>query len=292
MTSAAHGGSAWPRLIATDLDGTLLRSDGTVSTRTREALAAVQARGIPLVFVTARPPRWLDELAELVGSHGTVLCGNGAFVYDVHARAVVSVHPLSFKDVGSIAADLRRSLPGTGFAAERAAGFAYEAQFASGHPVPAAAACGPIESHTDSPIGKLLARNPALPDEEFLARVVEIVGERAIVAYSGAGGLAEMSAPGVTKAVALQRWTRLLGIDATGVWAFGDMPNDLPMLRWAGRSIAVANAHPDVLAVASHTCAGNDEDGVAEVLERLVRDLDRTSSPGDGRTRKGSWTDH
>jgi len=75
-----------PRLVATDLDGTLLRSDGTCSERTRATLAAVELAGIQVVLVTARPPRWLQDLVDLVGEHGVVLCANGAFVYDVRSR--------------------------------------------------------------------------------------------------------------------------------------------------------------------------------------------------------------
>ena len=98
------------------------------------------------------------------------------------------------------------------------------------------------------PVGKLLVTCPTMDGEEFLARVREVVGTRGIVAFSGVDGLAEVSAPGVTKAAALARWCDELGIAAVEVWAFGDMPNDLPMLTWAGVSFAVANAHPDVLA--------------------------------------------
>ena len=100
--------------------------------------------------------------------------------------------------------------------------------------------------------------------------MAEVVGDRGIVAFSGAGGLAEISAPGVTKAAALESWCTDLGIGAEDVWAFGDMPNDLPMILWAGTSFAVANAHPDVVAAADHVCPSNDEDGVAQILERLL----------------------
>ena len=81
-----------PRLVATDLDGTLLRTDGSLSPRTVEALGAAEAAGIHVVFVTARPPRWLDALADAVAGHGTVICGNGAFVYAVGSRTVTEVH--------------------------------------------------------------------------------------------------------------------------------------------------------------------------------------------------------
>ena len=100
----------------------------------------------------------------------------------------------------------------------------------------------------DDPTAVLLARPASLRSGPTVG--VGVVGDRAVVAFSGAGGLAEVSAKGVTKAAALAGWCAELGIDAGEVWAFGDMPNDLPMLTWAGRSFAVANAHDDVLAAA------------------------------------------
>ena len=111
--------------------------------------------------------------------------------------------------------------------------------------------------------------------------MIEIVGDRAQIAFSGATGLAEITAPGVTKAAALMTWTAEHDIAREDVWAFGDMPNDLPMLRWAGRSFAVANAHPQVLDEVDEVCRSNDDDGVAEVLEELVsvRPHGETGSP-------------
>lgn len=265
------GGAPRPRLVATDLDGTLLRSDGTGSARSAQALQAVQAAGIRTVLVTARPPRWLDSLAHLVGDGGVALCGNGAFVYDVRTRTVLSHHGIHADAVAEIVSDLRKALPGIAFAAERADGFALEEGFRSVHPVPDGALRGPVGAPGSDPVGKLLGRHPDLPEAAFLARVEEVVGERGIVAYSGAGGLAEISAPGVTKAAALEAWCEGLGISAREVWAFGDMPNDLPMIAWAGTSFAVANGHPAVIAAADHVCPANDEDGVAQTLETLVR---------------------
>jgi hydroxymethylpyrimidine pyrophosphatase-like HAD family hydrolase len=116
----------------------------------------------------------------------------------------------------------------------------------------------------------LLATAPGLRDEELLERVSAVVGSRGVLAYSGAPGLAEISAPGVTKAAALARWCAEHGIPSDAVWAFGDMPNDLPMLRWAGASFAVANAHADVHSQATHRCPSNDQDGVAHVVEAVL----------------------
>ncbi len=254
-----------PALLATDLDGTLLRSDGSLSDRTRAAVAAAEDAGVEVVFVTARPPRWLDELADAVGGHGVALCGNGAFVLDVARREVVESRPFAPADLRVLLADLRAAVPGIGFAVECADGMRRDEHF--------------LDAHRDDAVGhdleavgagKLLARAPDVEQEAFLARVSEVVGDRAELGFSGAVGLAELTPRGVTKASGLESWCTKRGIAARDVWACGDMPNDLPMLAWAGRALAVANAHPDVLAAADEVIGSNDDDGVAQVLERLT----------------------
>jgi HAD superfamily hydrolase (TIGR01484 family) len=269
-----------PRLIATDLDGTLLRPDGSVSERARRALSVLGELGIELVFVTARPPRWVDRFADVAGAHGTVICCNGAFVYDVLRREVIQAHGISPATVRAIAADLRAELPGVGFAAELPEGIRMEREYPVLHEedVPADDAYWPVDA-IRRPAGKLLARSRQVPDAEFLSRVVRIVGARAEVTQSGFGGLAEIGPLGVTKASSLAEWCAARGISASDVWAFGDGPNDLPMLSWAGVSFAVANAHPDVIAAANQRCPSNAEDGVACVLESLLATLSKTAGP-------------
>jgi HAD superfamily hydrolase (TIGR01484 family) len=255
-----------PRLVATDLDGTLLRSDGTVSDWTVEVLRAVERAGVQIVVVTARPPHWMHELLDVIGEHGLAICANGAFVYDVVGRRVVREHPLSREAVAEIARDLREALPGIAFAVESRDGPGREPEFAERHPVPPGSPVAALEQLMDPLPGKLLARHEDFEPEEFIAAVTEVIGGRAVVAHSGAGGLAEISAVGVTKAAALTDWCVEHAVDAGEVWAFGDMPNDVPMLTWAGRSYAVANAHPHAVAAATHRCGSNDDDGVASVL--------------------------
>jgi hydroxymethylpyrimidine pyrophosphatase-like HAD family hydrolase len=254
-------------VLATDLDGTLVRSDGTVSRRAEQALAAAERGDITVIFVTARPPRWLDELTGLVASHGLAICANGAIRYDVAARRVVSTSPLTPDTVVAVAGVLRTGLPGTAFACESEAGFAREPGFLERYPLPCDPPTGPIETLLDPPPAKLLARNEAYGPEEYVALATALVGHLVEIHVSGATGLLEMSAKGVTKASALEEWCASQGIDRKDVWAAGDMPNDLPMLAWAGRGFAVANAHPDVLSVVQSVCSSNDDDGVAEILE-------------------------
>ena len=264
--------SGRPALLASDLDGTLLREDGTISARTRAAIHAAQEAGIGVLFVTARPPRWLASVADAVGGHGMVIAGNGAWVYDVHDRRVTQERGFSRTQVLELVRRLRLELPDVGFAAERASGPHIEALFHERHPEsdPTGAVAGPIEQLSGETVGKLLATAPGLSDDELLGRVGAVVGSGGVLAYSGAPGLAEISAPGVTKAAALARWCAAHGIPADAVWAFGDMPNDLPMLRWAGASFAVANAHSDVHTEATHRCPSNEHDGVAHVVEALL----------------------
>jgi len=259
-----------PRLVATDLDGTLLRSDGTCSERTRASLAAVELAGIQVVLVTARPPRWLHELVDVVGEHGVVLCGNGAFVYDVRARKILHERCIPAGVVGQIAEDLREALPGVAFAVENRLGFGREWGFGDERTTAQDLTAASLEELLDPLPGKMLARCDSVPAERFHRVVEEVVGDRAVVSYSGASGLAEISARGVTKAAALGEWCASQGIDPSDVFAFGDMPNDLPMLTWAGRSFGVANAHPDVLDMVDEVCASNDDDGVAQVLETAL----------------------
>lgn len=269
-----------PRLVASDLDGTLLRPDATVSPRTAAAWNRLAELGIDSVVVTARPPRWLHALEALVGDHGVAICANGAFVYDVRRKTVRQAHSIDHDRVLEIVTDLRERFPGIGFMAELATGVHVEPDYPgldgewlpgdANEWIPDGAVHAPIEElAADAIVGKLLARRAALDDARFVQAVAEALGDRAMVAQSHHGGPAEISAPGVTKASGLQHWCDELGIVAADVWAFGDMPNDLPMLRWAGTSYAMANAHPEVLATADQTCHSNAEDGVARVLETL-----------------------
>lgn len=259
-----------PALVATDLDGTLLRSDGTVSSRTIDTVRRLQAAGIVFVVATARPPRWLHGLGSIIGDHGLAVCANGAYVYHVARRAILTERTIDRDIVLAIARDLRAALPGITFAVERSDGYGQEAGFPNLHEIPVGSPIASLENLLDFPPGKLLARDVSLPERFFHAEVSRIIGERAIASHSGDGGLAEINAAGVTKAAALAVWCEELGISAGDVWAFGDMPNDIAMLNWAGTSFAVDNAHPLVAAQARYRCPSNDNDGVAQILEQML----------------------
>ena len=256
-----------PRLVATDLDGTLLRPDGSMSSRTARVLAALPGVGVEVLVVTARPPRWLAPVAAL--GHGTVICLNGALVLDVATSRAVEVHPMGDDLIAGLVADLRGALPGSVFAAETPAGMLAEHGF-EGWQTEHRARASRLEDLLDGTTGKLMVRCVGVPDDALVTQVRRVVAGRGRVHDSGAAGLAEIAGAGVTKAATLARWAAARGIDAADVWAFGDMPNDLEMLTWAGRGVAVANAHPDVLAAADEVCGPNSRDGVAARLEHLL----------------------
>ncbi|WP_407319024.1 HAD family hydrolase [Isoptericola halotolerans] len=297
-------GASTPRLVATDLDGTLLGPDGTVSERTRATLRAVEESGIEIVFVTARPPRWLPGLAHCVGGHGRVVCLGGAAVWDLATGAALEVDGFADQELRGLVADLRAAVPDVALAFERTEGPAFDPWFPRDekglpetvHAVPVEETLpdGGTAATLGTPVGKLLAVRPRVAgstrpgdvqqggdvqrggsaredaQEAFFAAVRSAVGGRAHLAFSGAAGLAELLAPHVTKDAALARWCARRGVAAADVWAFGDMPNDVPMLRWAGRGHAVANAHPDVLAEADAVVGHHADDGVAGALEALL----------------------
>lgn len=258
-----------PRLVATDLDGTLLHSDGTVTERTRAVLAELDARGVPVVFTTGRPIRWMEDLWDDVGGHGLAICSNGALVYDVSRREVRDFRAVP-REVGiSIAEQLREAVPGTTFAIEHTAGWASEPEFPRHPDDRAERLSGALVDIFRDDVVKVLAVHRELDPEEFWRQVEAVVGDQVVTTWSSSFALVEISASGVTKATRLASLAEEMGVGAAEVLAFGDMPNDLPMLEWAGTSYAMANAHPSVQDLADHLAPSNDDDGVAVVLSDL-----------------------
>jgi HAD superfamily hydrolase (TIGR01484 family) len=256
--------------VACDLDGTLLRSDGTLDARTELAIAAAQATGALFVLCTARPARWLAPLAHAVGRRGVAICANGGVLWDLASERVLEAFPLQPRVASDIVALLEAAVPGGAWAVERTTGFGREPEYEPRWPVPENTVVDAVQALIAVPAVKLMLRHRVLTADVLLRRARAIVGHLAELSHSNATDtLLEISAAGVSKAAALARLCAQRGIDAEDVIAFGDMPNDLPMLRFAGRGVAVANAHPDVLAAADEVTASNDEAGVALVLERF-----------------------
>ena len=258
-----------PRLVASDLDGTIVRSDGTISERTVAALAAVEAAGVPFVMVTGRPIRWMSQISEMTGHHGLAICANGAIAYDLHSEQVVRSALLSADAAREVVRALRDAIPGIAFAVERLhEGFAHEPTYRPRWDSADARTEAPIEELLTDDVVKLLARHEEIGSDELLAAALATGASGATFTHSSSDGLLEMSAQGVSKASGLAAFAADVDVVAEEVVAFGDMPNDLPMLSWAGYGVAVANAHPEVLDAADFVTASNDDDGVAELLDR------------------------
>lgn len=262
-----------PRLVASDVDGTLLDPFERVSDRTRAVVHRVIDAGIPFVLVTGRPQRWIPPIVEQLGHAGLAVCANGAVLYDAardRVRSAVTIDPLQLRAAADAvatalpAALLAVELPGTGTSEEL---FLAEPGYI--HPWPDGdSGTAPRDELLGRPALKLLVRMGDVSSDVMATAVREIAGGVLDVTYSTGHGLIELSAPGVTKGSGLAGVAAGMGIEAGDVVAFGDMPNDLSMLAWAGCGVAMANGHPDVLATADEVTAPNTEDGMALVLER------------------------
>ncbi len=259
------------RLIATDLDGTIVHDDGSVSVRTLAAFSAAMSAGIRVVFVTGRPPRWMAAVAEATGHNGLAICANGAYVYDLHAESIVETFAMS-EETARLAVDrVRGVMPESTFGIETADGFGHEPAYKPRWGVDPLLAIGPIHDLLDRPLAKLLVRDESLDGDTMLSRARPVLLNVAEVTHSDVNDcLLEVSALGVSKASTLARLAASWGIEPAEVVAFGDMPNDVEMLRWAGTGYAMADAHPEVLAAVDNLARTILEDGVAEVLESLL----------------------
>ncbi|MET8946697.1 HAD hydrolase family protein [Streptomyces sp. NPDC004542] len=258
------------RLVATDLDGTLLRSDQTVSDRTLRALARAAEAGARHLVVTGRPAAACRQYLAALGYRGLAVCGQGAQLYDAGADRLLTSASLDLDVAREVVERVEAALG----------------------PLELGVVTAPPESRfkvtpgfgervrhgwdvtTDrgllwtDPIDKLVLHHPSVPEEEVESVARRLCGDRVTVVHS-VRGMVEVLPPGTTKAAGVERAARLLGCDAAGTVAFGDMPNDIPLLAWAGHGVAVGNAHPALRAMADEIAPGNDEDGVAVVLERL-----------------------
>jgi Cof subfamily protein (haloacid dehalogenase superfamily) len=262
------------RLVATDLDGTLVRNDFTIGARTVAALERVQALGGAVVLVTGRPIRWLRPAYAHLPIRPLAVVANGAAVYDPVDDKILHTTPLSPAALVEACSRLRAAVPDVRFAVETDGGrvLLHEPAYEIGgweidHDGVRRVDPGELAAQ---PAVKLLVNAGPQPPEAFTALVAGILDGFAEATHSSSGGIVEVSAAGVTKAAGLAWVADRLGVAAHEVVAFGDMPNDLPMFAWAGRGVAVANAHPSVLAAADDVTEANDADGVAAYLERLL----------------------
>jgi Cof subfamily protein (haloacid dehalogenase superfamily) len=267
------------RLVATDLDGTLLSPSGTVTERAREAVRAARDAGVVVVPVTGRPPQALWELAEECGLGPFGICANGAALVDIDRRSVIEVEPLAGEIAIGLVDLLRERVPGILLACDDLECFSYEPGFFAS-PVDwdeKMEEVVDVRSALASGCIKLIARAPDT-DAAGLIRILEQrVGEIGHVTTSGLDWV-DIGAPGVSKAYALERLCQRLEVHLSEVVAVGDNHNDLSFLAWAGVAMAPANAIPEVLALAHRVLPHNGEDGVAALLEEVAAARSATGS--------------
>jgi Cof subfamily protein (haloacid dehalogenase superfamily) len=275
---------AWrPKLVATDLDGTLLDSAGEVSSRTRAALTACWDAGIPVVGVTGRGPRLLESVREALAGRGIAVLAQGGYVVDLERDEVLRTVGLPraqaaavIEAIEAVAGELIVAVEDAAEQSEARGPLRVQHGFDWPYPEPAHV----LPRHSvlpDGPVLKVFLRSSALGQDELLARAQRVVDPAdAEVTHAGLGFI-EVLPPGITKASGLALALDRYGVSFGDVLVFGDMPNDLPMIaavtEAGGRAVAVANAHPAVRAAAPELTSGHDVDGVARYLEAVFADV-------------------
>ncbi|WP_406217800.1 HAD family hydrolase [Streptomyces canus] len=259
------------RLIATDLDGTLLRSDESVSRRTRDALAAATAAGAVHIVVTGRGARWTRHVLDDLDYDGLAVCAQGAQVYDAGEHRLLTSVTLDRQLAGVALAKIEAEVGPLYLAASRD-GLDGDVMVGPGYAVTGALPSTPFTDASDlwaAPLNKIYIQHPELSDDELAQAAVRAAGGFVTVAMAGQG-IVELLPLGLSKATGLSLAARRLGVKAADTIAFGDMPNDLPMFAWASYGVAMADAHEELKAVADEVTSSNEEDGIAVVLERLL----------------------
>lgn len=262
-----------PKLIATDLDGTIVNHDGRISDRTVATFKRAHAEGIEIFFVTGRPPRWMPEIREAFGL-GSAICGNGAMLYDLLGDKVLEEWLIDTDAQHETVNRLRASIPEVSFAVESHNYFHREKAYIPRWDVGLDnIGVHTIEEVIKSPALKMLARcsQQNLSSDEMLdIASVELDGLVTVTHSNPHDSLLEISALGVSKGATLAKMAARLGIDASDCVTFGDNPNDFSMLSWSGRSYAMASGHPDGPKFAKSVAGPCEEDGVAIAIEALL----------------------
>ena len=259
------------RLIASDLDGTLLGADGRLSARTIAAIEAAAASGIHVAAATGRSHLTAaPRLAPAVPSMRWAVCSNGATLYDLHEQRVVHHSPIADDHLAELG-DVWDKVDGFALGWEGTGGFGADRAFQARHPHADGLASAPANARPPaSGVLKILVSHSVFVGADLIEHVRSHVPSGLEVASSGAP-FVEITAAGVHKGSGIARLAERLGVDAASTMVFGDNNNDLPMFAWAGRSVAMANATPEAHAAANGVTAHHAEDGVAQAVEALLR---------------------
>ena len=260
-----------PRLVATDLDGTLLRSDESLSPRTRSALTFAASLGVQHIIATGRSVRSAGPIFDALGYKGLAVCGQGAQIYDAGAHRIVVDHELDPDVVRPVLEQLAAQV-GPVYVAVTRSGL--DGGFYGYRSVPWPWTRVPLIPVLDddelwaAPALKAYVAHESLTVDE-LAAAARAFCDGQLEAFNAGGNLVEIVPAGVNKGTGLAEVAARLDIAAADTVSFGDMPSDVPMLEWSGYAVAMKNGHEAAIGVADEVAPPNDDDGVAVVLERI-----------------------
>lgn len=265
-----------PKMIATDIDGTMIRSDGTLSPRVRQALHDAAEAGIHVVPATGRPEMVATDVIDALGLGNYWIFANGAMTRNLTTNETIRGFWMDPAIAQGLVVEMRDAFPGARFAVELEFGMAYEAGFEK--IVPSRPPVDPIDDILDgiippdgsSPrVQKVLVFDPDRTIDELHGAVADVLGDHGVPSYSGLRFI-EVSASLVTKAHALDALCVDLGVDVSDVAAYGDNHNDVAMLEWAGQGYAMANATDDAKEAAGQVIQNNNDDGLALSIESFL----------------------
>lgn len=257
-------------LVASDIDGTLLLDWQPISKATIDAIHRCQSEGVPFVLVTGRPIRWLASIAEQIPDLGHVVCLNGAVVFDIASSSVVHAHTIDFPTVEQIVTTISASHPEAHFAYETLTGGLVDKAFIMRRPREARV-IDELSDLAEFDVVKILVSLGSSDSEALHDLLGPLVTQTCHASFSDpVNGLVELAPRGITKAKTLERLCDDLGVRQHQVMAFGDMPNDIEMLSWAGHGVAMGNALGSVKKIAAAVTEAVDEDGVARYLNAAL----------------------
>lgn len=262
------------KLIASDLDGTLIGHDFRFRPRTLRALKSAAEAGIDIVFVTGRPQRWLDPLRDQLSHDSYAICSNGAIVYHMGEDAIEATYLTDMSAVAAVHPVLAREFPGATFTLETLDTVYIQGPYEMTPVLEGASIIageyGEILQRKEGVV-KYLMSLPGANPEELYERTLPLVSDHLALTLGIKGEpLMEMSAKNVNKGTTLETFTRQRGIAPGEVAAFGDMLNDLEMLTWAGAGYAMESGSNRLKEAVGRTCPAFDEDGVAQIIEEIV----------------------
>ena len=258
------------RMIATDLDGTLLRTDGTLSERVRHSIKGAREAGIEVVPATGRPRMVAEDVIARLRFLDYWVFANGSVTWHQGRRELIRGFWIDAELARSLITKIRVALPSAGFAVEFEDDVAYEAGFEKVVPqLPAVPPSVDLLDRIDRRVQKVLVFDGTKSIDELFDQVSRVVDGDGAASYSGLS-FVELAAGLVTKATAVEMLAADFGISVDEVASFGDNHNDVAMLSWSGRSYAMANASDDAKEAATEIIGFNDDDAVADKIDELV----------------------